>query len=83
MLGFNPGIYFLDIRVKPEYDKEKRPNRHKKKPSGGRLFSLICFYATFASVTLASKTISAPSISALVPPAQLLLTLTARTCSAT
>ena len=20
MLGFNPGIYFLDIRVKPEYD---------------------------------------------------------------
>ncbi len=72
-----------DIRVKPEYDKEKRPNRHKKKPSGGRLFSLICFYATFASVTLASKTISAPSISALVPPAQLLLTLTARTCSAT
>ena len=23
MLGFNPGIYFLDIRVKPEYDREE------------------------------------------------------------
>lgn len=24
MLGFNPGIYFLDIRVKPEYDNNKK-----------------------------------------------------------
>ena len=30
MLGFNPGIYFLDIRVKPEYDREEFEDDRRK-----------------------------------------------------
>ena len=31
MLRFNPDIYFLDIRVKPEYDRKEVENDNRKR----------------------------------------------------
>ena len=48
MLGFNPGIYFLDIRVKPEYDREEAEDDIKeaalKRDSSSSVIPVLLFF---------------------------------------
>ena len=48
MLGFNPGIYFLDIRVKPEYDREEAEDDIKeaalKRDSSYSVIPVLLFF---------------------------------------
>ena len=48
MLGVNPGIYFLDIRVKPEYDREEAEDDIKeaalKRDSSSSVIPVLLFF---------------------------------------